>query len=87
VISVFMPRDVEGAGMNPDRQFKVSLAGMAVAALCCFTPALVVLFGLLGISAAIGYADYVLLPALAGFAVMAVMAWRRRRMECSRPKA
>jgi mercuric ion transport protein len=73
--------------MNPDRQLKVSMAGMAVAALCCFTPALVILFGLLGISAAIGYADYVLLPALVGFAIMTVVAWRKRRAECSTPKA
>ena len=73
--------------MTPDSQLRVSLGGMAVAALCCFTPALVILFGLLGISAAIGYADYVLLPALAGFAAMAVMAWRKRRAQCSRPKA
>jgi mercuric ion transport protein len=60
---------------------------MAGAALCCFTPALVILFGLLGISAAVGYADYVLLPALAGFALMAVMAFRKRRAACTRPKA
>lgn len=73
--------------MTPDRQLRVSLAGMAVAALCCFTPALVILFGLLGFSAAIGYADYVLLPALAGFAIMAVVAFRKRRAACSRPKA
>ena len=73
--------------MSPDRQLRVSLVGMAVAALCCFTPALVILFGLLGISAAVGYADYVLLPALAGFALMAVMAFRKRLAACSRPKA
>jgi mercuric ion transport protein len=73
--------------MSPDRQLRVSLVGMAVAALCCFTPALVILFGVLGISAAIGYADYVLLPALTGFALMAVVAWRKRRAACSRPKA
>lgn len=73
--------------MSPDRQLRVSLVGMAGAALCCFTPALVILFGLLGISAAVGYADYVLLPALAGFALMAVMAFRKRRAACTRPKA
>lgn len=72
--------------MSPDRQLKFSLGGVAVAALCCFTPALVILFGLLGISAAVGYADYVLLPAMIGFALMAVVAYRKRRA-CSRPKA
>jgi mercuric ion transport protein len=73
--------------MSPDRQLRVSLVGMAVAALCCFTPALVILFGVLGISAPVGYADYVLPPALASFALMAVVAWRKRRAACSRPKA
>lgn len=43
------------------------IVGSVVAALCCFTPLLVVLFGALGLSAWLGYADYVLLPAVAFF--------------------
>lgn len=56
------------------------LIGTVVAALCCFTPVLVVLFGIVGLSALVGYIDYVLLPALAFFAGLTVYAvWRRKR--------
>jgi mercuric ion transport protein len=39
-------------------------AGSAVAAVCCFTPALVVLLGAVGLSAWLVWLDYLLLPAL-----------------------
>ncbi|SDG39120.1 mercuric ion transport protein [Limimonas halophila] len=56
------------------------LAGTAITALCCFTPLLVVLLGSLGLSAAVGYLDFVLLPALAFFlGVTVYAAWRMRR--------
>ena len=52
--------------------------GTIIAALCCFTPVLVVLFGLVGLSAAVGYLDFVLLPALAFFVGLTMFAlWRR----------
>lgn len=43
------------------------VVGTVVAAVCCFTPILVVLLGIVGLGALSGYLDYVLLPALAGF--------------------
>lgn len=43
------------------------IIGSVVAALCCFTPILVVLFAAVGVSAWLGYADYVALPALVFF--------------------
>ena len=56
------------------------IAGTAITALCCFTPALVVTLGALGLSAVVGYLDLVLLPALAGFIGLTVYAvglrWR-----------
>lgn len=53
--------------------------GAIIAALCCFTPVLVILFGLVGLSAAVGYLDFVLLPALAFFVGLTMFAlWRRR---------
>lgn len=59
--------------------FKVGLFGMAIAALCCFTPVLVILVGLVGLSAIVGYLDYVLLPAFAFFFGLTVYAmWRRQ---------
>jgi mercuric ion transport protein len=59
-----------------------SVVGTAVAALCCFTPVLVILFGVVGLSALVGYLDYVLLPALAFFIALTVYAvWRRQRSD------
>ncbi|MEH6663091.1 MAG: mercury resistance system transport protein MerF [Parasphingorhabdus sp.] len=42
----------------------IGIIGTIVAALCCFTPVLVVLLGTVGLSAVTGYLDYVLFPAL-----------------------
>lgn len=59
---------------------KVGVAGTVIAALCCFTPVLLVLLGAVGLAAFAGYLDYVLLPALAIFAGLTVYAlWRRRQ--------
>ncbi|MDF1625819.1 MAG: mercury resistance system transport protein MerF [Parvibaculaceae bacterium] len=53
--------------------------GTIIVALCCFTPVLVILFGVVGLSAVIGYLDFVLLPALAFFIGLTIFAlWRRR---------
>jgi mercuric ion transport protein len=46
--------------------------GAGLAALCCATPILVVLLGVLGLGALSGYLDYVLLPALVVFLGMLV---------------
>ena len=54
------------------------IIGTVVAALCCFTPLLVILAGVVGLSAVIGYLDYVLLPALIFFSGRTAYAvWRR----------
>jgi mercuric ion transport protein len=58
---------------------RVGIIGTVVTALCCFTPVLVVLLGAVGLSAAIGWLDYVLWPALVSFLGLTVCAlWRRR---------
>ncbi len=54
--------------------FKVGIIGAVIAALCCFTPILVILFGALGISALVGYLDYVLFPLLGLFLLVIVVA-------------
>ena len=54
--------------------FKVGIIGSVIAALCCFTPILVILFGALGISALVGYLDYVLFPMLGLFLIVIVVA-------------
>ncbi|MEX0627166.1 MAG: mercury resistance system transport protein MerF [Halofilum sp. (in: g-proteobacteria)] len=67
--------------MNRDHKLLCTGAGGSViAAICCFTPVLVILFGGLGLSWAVGYLDYVLLPALVAFlGLTAYAAWRLRR--------
>lgn len=56
------------------------IVGTVLTALCCFTPVLVVLLGGVGLAAAIGYLDVVLLPALAIFVLITLYAlWRRQR--------
>ena len=65
--------------MNDKKILQFGIFGTIIAALCCFTPVLVVLFSIVGPSSAIGYLDYVLLPALAFFALLMVYAlWRRQ---------
>lgn len=66
--------------MNDDRMLRTGVIGTVVVALCCFTPLLVILLGTVGLSAALGWLDYVLLPALALFIAITLYAlWRRRR--------
>lgn len=58
---------------------KTGIIGTVLAALCCFTPVLVILLGAVGLSALTGYLDYVLLPALGIFIVLTIYAvWRRQ---------
>lgn len=64
--------------MNDRTLLGAGLAGTVIAALCCFTPVLVVLAGVVGASALIGYLDFVLLPALVSFVGLTGYAlWRR----------
>lgn len=58
---------------------KIGVAGTAATAVCCFTPALVMLFGAVGLSAFVGYLDYALLPALILFLGLTMFAlWKRK---------
>lgn len=64
-----------------DRLLVIGVVGSVVAALCCFTPVLVILLGVVGLSSLTGYLDMVLLPALAIFLVITGYAlWKRRRI-------
>ena len=66
--------------MNDKTLLTTGIVGTVLAALCCFTPVLVVLLTGVGLSAAIGYLDVVLLPALGIFVAITLYAlWRRQR--------
>ncbi len=54
------------------RLLTAGLVGTVVTAVCCFTPALVVLLGSVGLSAWMGWLDYVLVPLLAVFVAVAL---------------
>lgn len=59
---------------------RTGIAGTVIAAVCCFTPVLVVLLAGVGLSAATGYLDFVLFPALAFFMGLTVYAfWCKQR--------
>lgn len=60
--------------MTDKSLLKVGIVGSVIAALCCFTPILVVLFGAVGLSALVGWLDYVLFPALFIFLAITVYA-------------
>ena len=63
-----------------DRLLKIGIIGSVVAAVCCFTPLLVVLLGAIGLSGVIGILDYVLLPALVIFlAITGYALWTRKQ--------
>ena len=60
--------------MTKDKKLlRTGSIGVAIAAICCFTPALVVLVGFAGLSAFVGWLDYGLFPIL--FASMGLVAY------------
>jgi mercuric ion transport protein len=65
--------------MDDKRLLQIGIGGTLVAAICCFTPVLVILLGVLGLSAFVGWLDVVLLPALALFLGLLIYAIVRRR--------
>jgi len=69
--------------MDNQTLLKTGIAGSVVAALCCATPILVILFGVLGLSAWVGWLDYVLIPALVVFIGITAYALHRRRDEAA----
>ena len=63
-----------------DKLLLTGVIGAVIAALCCFTPVLVILLGAVGLSAALGWIDIVLLPALVIFVLLTIYALVRRNM-------
>ena len=76
-------RELDEAAVNPKNEslLRTRLIGTALAALCCFTPVLVILLGAVGMSVLVGWLDFVLLPVLTVFVGITIHAlWRRRRV-------
>jgi mercuric ion transport protein len=56
-----------------------ALVGTVLVALCCFTPILVALMGVVGLSALTPYLDFVLLPALVIMVILTIISYMRWR--------
>lgn len=66
--------------MENRKLMATGVAGFLVAALCCLTPILAVLLSAIGLSAVLGYLDYVLIPAMVLFlGIVLYAAYRRQR--------
>lgn len=66
-----------------DKLLLTGVIGTVLATLCCFTPVLVILFGAVGLSALVGYLDYVLFPAMVIFVGLTIYAVIRRSKSSS----
>jgi len=72
--------------MSSKKLLTTGIIGTIIAALCCFTPVLVILIGAIGLSALTGYLDYVLFPALGFFILLTIYAlWRYRAGKTCKP--
>lgn len=66
--------------MDDKSLLKTGVIGTLILALCCLTAVLVVLLGMVGLSAVLGFLDVILLPALGIFVAITLNAlWRRQR--------
>ncbi len=65
--------------MKDSTLLRTGIIGSVIAAICCFTPLLVIVVGAVGLSAVVGYLDYVLFPVLAVFLGIAAYAFYRIR--------
>ena len=61
------------------RMFRFGLGATILVAICCFTPLLVWLLAMLGLSAYLAWLDYVLLPLLGVLAALTIIAFIRMR--------
>ena len=61
-----------------NRLIKTGAIGSIITAICCFTPALVWVLGLIGLTAVVAYLDYALFPLLALFIGLAVVGILRK---------
>jgi mercuric ion transport protein len=73
---------------KPNGLLGLGLAGAGLLAVCCFTPALVLLFAALGISSLMGaWLDFILLPGLVFFLGLTGYALIRRNQSAQRAKS
>lgn len=62
-----------------EKCFRAGLWGSIIAVICCFTPVLVIALGFLGLVVVIPYLDYILIPLLAIFLILALYGWSKKK--------
>jgi mercuric ion transport protein len=65
--------------LDGNKCYKAGIWGSTIAAICCFTPVLVIGLGVIGLAALTPYLDYVLFPMLAFFIVLTFYGWAKSR--------
>jgi mercuric ion transport protein len=70
--------------MTGRRLFGIGVAGSLLAAVCCATPLLAIVLGALGLSAWLGWSDYIVMPALLVFLAITVYGLTRTRQPATR---
>ncbi|MBM4298925.1 MAG: mercury resistance system transport protein MerF [Deltaproteobacteria bacterium] len=72
------PKTISVAKPHADRCCKTGLWGAAITALCCLTPLLVFLLGLVGLGMIAPYLDYLLVPLFGIFLLLGIHGWMQR---------
>jgi len=71
---------VDTKARTGERCFKAGIWGSIIAAICCFTPVLVIGLGIVGLATLTPYLDAVLFPMLGVFLILLIYGlWQRRR--------
>ena len=66
--------------LKHNKLLNFGITGAVIAALCCFTPIISVVLGVVGLSAVVGYLDFMLLPVLVFFVGLLLYAvWKRSK--------
>jgi mercuric ion transport protein len=65
--------------------FRAGIWGSIAAAICCATPVLTFLLGVFGLAFLTPYIDYVLLPLIGAFLLLAIYGWIQQRRVSRRP--
>lgn len=68
-------------GSDKTGLLKTGIIGLILTALCCFTPALVMILGIAGLGMLTGYLDYILLPLLFLFAFVTIYAFVKTKVD------
>jgi mercuric ion transport protein len=68
--------------MDANKSFKAGIWGSIITAICCVTPILPFLLGIIGLAALTPYLDYVLFPLLGLFLILTFYAWWKQKRSC-----